>query len=456
MIKYFSFAFFLVLSGIQSLFSQDKTITISIKELKNQPVILADFYGDRNKNLDTVTSDTNGQVRFIMNRTRLPGLYRISINPNSFADFIYNNESVVIETVSWALMDSIRVIESMENSIYFSFLRDEQKFQQKLDLLKPLVDRYPTNDPFFKSVKKEFRDLQNDREEMITKTIQKYPEMFVSRLLKLQLMPFIDPEKTAGQRLFDMRLTFFDRFEFDDTLLIRTDAYTTKAINYLMLYSDRNFSQEQLEDNFIKAVDIVLGKTRRNQRIYEFILNYYTKGFEKYGFEKVLLHLAEKYVAENKCDDQKPLSDLQKRMENYIKLAVGKTAPDFEVQTLEGKSLKINQINSKYILIIFWSSSCPHCKELLHQLKDYYSAQNEKRFEFLGISLDTDRNSWVNELKNQELPWPQSCDLAGWGGLVPGLYNIYATPTMFLLDKNLKIIAKPITFNQFVEEVKQL
>jgi len=63
----------------------------------------------------------------------------------------------------------------------------------------------------------------------------------------------------------------------------------------------------------------------------------------------------------------------------------------------------------------------------------------------VAISVDSDTTRWKIFVKeNQLMNWLNTSELKGWQGVTPKLYNIYATPSLFLLDKERKILAKPV------------
>lgn len=98
----------------------------------------------------------------------------------------------------------------------------------------------------------------------------------------------------------------------------------------------------------------------------------------------------------------------------------------------------MNKINSEKVLILFYTSWCPHCKELLSQLNKLYKNQREKKYEILAISLDTNKENWQNFSKENCSSIINISDLKGWDSKSANDYYIYATPTMFLIDKEKK------------------
>ena len=79
-----------------------------------------------------------------------------------------------------------------------------------------------------------------------------------------------------------------------------------------------------------------------------------------------------------------------------------------------------------------------------------------KKVEIYAISIDTPRLDWENFVQTNDLRWINVYEENGWLGKSAKQYNLYATPTMFLLDRDRKIISKPITFKDFKNAVDEL
>ena len=63
----------------------------------------------------------------------------------------------------------------------------------------------------------------------------------------------------------------------------------------------------------------------------------------------------------------------------------------------------------------------------------------------LAVSIDTLKTDWLNFIESNQLNWLNVCDLKGWTGKTVSDYFLYATPTMFLVDDQQKIISAPLT-----------
>jgi protein-disulfide isomerase len=112
-------------------------------------------------------------------------------------------------------------------------------------------------------------------------------------------------------------------------------------------------------------------------------------------------------------------------------------------------------INAEFTLVVFWSTQCPHCTAMMPRLKELYDKQTPRRFEVLAVSIDTSRTAWSSFIRDQKLNWINVSDLKGFAGKSADDFNIYATPTIFLLDREKKILSKPITLREIEASLRE-
>jgi thiol-disulfide isomerase/thioredoxin len=142
-------------------------------------------------------------------------------------------------------------------------------------------------------------------------------------------------------------------------------------------------------------------------------------------------------------------------LEGYEKMAPGKKAPDILIPEEDGRQLRLYDLDHDYILVLFWASWCPHCTSFLKQLNTWYRDKSID-IEVFAVSIDTSRFAWEEQCMIGSYPWINTLSNAGWDGKAPKDYNVYATPMLFLLDRERKIIAKPLTFKEFKKEIELL
>ncbi|MBN3034861.1 MAG: redoxin domain-containing protein [Bacteroidales bacterium] len=402
------------------------------------------MYGEKPSLVDTATPDTAGHFIFLFSTERLPGIYRLILGKELFLDLIYNQENIRLETHISGLYDSLVIRESVENRLYIDFLRERNMWHRKMELMIPMVDYYPRDDPFYKEILIQFERVQQSFAGYISRQTEDHPEAYVTRIIRLYRPLYIDPEMPPSGRNPYIREHFFDNVGFTDVELIRSNAYTTLVIDYLSLYSNPSLGREELEASFQDAVQVIMDHASVNPVIYDFVVEYLVGGFRKFQFDKVLDYISEHYAPEH-CDDGQQATDLETRLRKYADLAIGRTAPDISVPDTSGAVVRLSETGSKYTLVVFWASWCPHCMESVPEIGNIYLGQKEKQWEVMAVSLDSDENEWRQAARLQDYGWLSCCDLKGWNSPAAQNYNVYATPTMFLVDSDLTILAKPIT-----------
>ena len=146
-------------------------------------------------------------------------------------------------------------------------------------------------------------------------------------------------------------------------------------------------------------------------------------------------------------DNLKKTSNWQKLNESVearMKLGVGKPYLDFTQNDQDGNPVKASDIISKpgtrYVLIDFWASWCGPCMNELPYLKQAYSLYSPMGFEIIGVSLDREREPWIEAIKENEMNWIHVSDLNYWSNEVARQYNINSIPANFLVECETGIV----------------
>jgi thiol-disulfide isomerase/thioredoxin len=446
-----------VLFGVwtSSFAQQEYTIEGRIYPPLDRKIFISSYFGEKTTLVDSTVSDIEGEFTIRMKPGTLIGMYRISWGKDKFANLVWNKENIVFSSYSEYPEDSLEIQTSLENKLYQYYTRADRVSQQKLDLLIPVIDYYPQKDQFYSRAAEEFETIQKNQSLLLDSLSKLYPASFAVRLFRTLETPFLHASLSKEARLDYLKLHFFDKVNFQDTLLLNSNAWSNKAISYLSLYGNSKLDQKQLEAEFIKAVTIMFSAASVNAEVYKFILDYVVGGFDKYHFDGVITYIADNFQDPFSCEDQARKTALQKKLDNFKKISIGKYAPEIEAPDPKGKIQKLSGIQSEYTLVIFWSSECGHCVQMMPKVKEFYDKQKPKRVEVLAVSIDTSRTEWTKFLKEEKLDWINVSELKGFNSKAADDYNIFATPTMFLLDREKKIVAKPISWRELDQALRE-
>jgi len=123
-------------------------------------------------------------------------------------------------------------------------------------------------------------------------------------------------------------------------------------------------------------------------------------------------------------------------------LKKGAQAPDFSLPGLDGKTYTLKDFAGKTVIIDFWATWCPDCREEMPQLLAFYKKlKNRDDVVFLGISFDTDKQQLQDYVKENGIGWMQLCEGKKWKETtVSDNYHIKWIPTKYVIGPDGKVI----------------
>jgi peroxiredoxin len=448
--QYFFLTLILVLSNV---YTSAQIVNIRVNNLNEKKTSLYSLSGEKQKLIDSVSSNSNGTFHFKLNQSH-SGFYRLAFDDKS-VDFIYDNEEVELTTDANNIYDSLKFIKSESNTIYYDFVKLNKDYKTRTELLQLVLANYPQSDDYYQTTKEKLIQVQEEYLYFVNVTSQSIPNSYVARYVRSAQLPVVEAEISFKEQLLNLKTHSLDKVNFSDDGLIYSDAFTNKTIEYLTYYRNPQLPLELLEKEFKAAVDTILNKAKVNEIVYTHITEYLLDGFKKFGFDNVINYIVENYVIKDDlCIDQKLTSALDRRIQQSKKFRVGSTVPNIVLPDSSGSEIELNKIQTSQILIIFYASWCPHCQTLLPQIYNLYKNQKEKKVEVFAISIDTTRTDWLNFIRNNNLNWLNVSDLNGWDGESTSEYYLYATPTMFLINKEKKILLYSPSLNELSEWFK--
>ena len=425
-------------------YSQENAgITFDLKDGGGEKFYLYGYRTDKKQLLDSATADIRGTVFFPGDRTPVPGTYHLQADKERGLDFLADGNKIHITAGHDLSQAGLQVLASESNRIYFEYVRRKEDHRLRMDLLTMLLLNYPEKDTFYALTIAEAQRVDSDFQAFLSRILSEDPNSMVSRIIRFNELELIIPDRLSPSQREFLKSHYFDGIDLSDTLWLHTRELPGKVVNYLSLFVVPGGSREKQEILFIAAADSLMKFTAGSPEVQAAVAGYLTDGFQAYGFEKVLQHIVENYMLGNSCVSEEEESKLKLRMEGFRKLAAGNPAPDFEETEARGKQIRLSRMGEDMRLLFFWSSDCPHCEAILPGLKALWSEYRGK-LGIIGISVDKDEAAWRKALADKELPWSNIAELQGWDGPIVKAYYIYATPTFLLVDRDMKIVAKPL------------
>lgn len=154
------------------------------------------------------------------------------------------------------------------------------------------------------------------------------------------------------------------------------------------------------------------------------------------------------------------LTELKQSAEQKAKTDIGQPYIDFEQPDADGKNISLKSVvenpANKYVLLDFWASWCGPCMGEVPHLKKTYDEFHKKGFEIFGVSLDRDRDKWLDAVKQNNMNWIHVSSLDAFGNAAAEAYAVQAIPTNLLIDAEGKIVAKNLRGEELYEKIAEL
>lgn len=380
----------------------------------------------------------DGSFEITMDKKQKPGTYRIVYaQPQEEYNFdlLYNGkEDIVLE---FDLKKGVTFIESSQNKLLTSY-------NKSMSIVGASINNYYSkntkDEDGFNSVFKILNETQNEFEKATEGTLA-YNFIKAGR-------PYI-PSKYEDVQTFSKHVkdNYFTPIDFGNEMLQNSNFLIETTLNYVFGFSNPDSGNNDFKSN----IDDVAKASRNHPKIQKILLEVLWNQFAQEENEDVANHIATKYLIQlaNNANDM-PLSE---KITYFKNASIGSTGYDFEIETINNKgvktSKKLSELNhSNNYLIFFWSTTCSHCLDEIPKLKAYTAGINKQRLQVIAIALDNDLYRW----RNMTYEYPDFLHVFGqgkWDNPIGNNYNVSATPSYFVLDKNKKIINKPYDFEAF-------
>jgi len=463
--KYFLFLF-AILTGSASI-AQDYQVTLNAPGYKTGIAYLT-YYMGGNFNIADSAAIGNNSIAIFKDSARLqPGIYAIFFPGKQLrTEFLIGSEQEVSVTADTSdLVNKTFVTGSKENILYDQYQKiaaskGRMIQQERLAFMGAAAK---ADSALHEKKYMGLIDELNDYREGI---IKNQPNSMMAALLSAMKEP-VYPTKIPVTRqdsinnYNEYKKHYWDGISFMDDRIIRTPFFLKKVERYYR----EVISPEP--DTIIKDIDYKLLLARSSPEMYKFLLNWLTDEFinPKYmGQDAVFVHLFEKYHSKGLTAwlNEKQMEAISRRAYMLMANLIGEKAADLAMLNTVDKATSLYSLNADYTVIIFWDPNCGHCKEELPRLDSIYRASwkkhNLKIFavlapdgkqsvkpEWIAFIKENNITDWTHVYKTKEM---EDADFAAQRPSFRQLYDINMTPTIYLLDKDKRIIGKKLTLLQ--------
>ncbi len=446
---------FLFILAINQVFAGDGyKIRISITNYPDTSLFLTTYYGDKIILIDTAFSRKPGLFEFSGSKKLQGGIYMaVSTGKKKLFEFIVDkNQDFSISTDTINYIDHLKAKGSEENKLFFDYLHfTENEYQ----VIRTLQDSLQNTDPqsaAYTLVKEKIDSVNRIVSDYKLNIINSKPTLFIATLFNaMREVKIPQPEKPSADSAFAYhyyKSHFWDYFNLSDPRLLHTPLYSRKVNEYIdhLVFVH--------PDSAIVAVDYLMDKASGDSITIKWMAWQFVSRYQepKYmGFDKVFVHLVDKYFVENNVSGTTPsiIAQLKKRADALRLILIGKPAPNLILLDTAGSYYSFLNLKNKYILLFFWDYDCSVCKREINELEKIYK-DRKIDFEVFAVNVNGDLEKWEKTIRERGMDWVNVNGTRSVTEDFHDLYDIHGTPALFILDANRNIIAKRISATQVI------
>jgi thiol-disulfide isomerase/thioredoxin len=447
------FLFYIFLASVHAFsFGQTKNgyeIDLTINDLPDSTVFLAYHLGDKQYIRDTVRLNEKGHGVFKGQEILPQGIYMIVLPGRKYFEVLMTANQHFSASCSYSdYFNSLKFSGSQENSAFVEYQRRWVKMQQRAASIAKRIQNNRQNTDSLK-ILGPIQKLQEENMKSYLKSVIKENEgNFLATLVKGMLpidipdfpvpIGFANPDSVRWVRNYNYNKDHF----FDDERLLRTPLLYARL--------DAFFSSVliQAPDTINKEIDKLIKKCSGNHKVFQFISVYLFNHFresEIMGQDAVMVKIADDIYLSGKADwvSKEFKDDLRKQVDLMRPNLIGKKAENLVMDSYNGIFVSLYDVEKDFTILYFWEPNCGHCQEATPKLKVYYDKPKDYSLEVFSVCTTSDKAKWTKYIEDNKLTW-----INGWdpkrSSHFDYYYNIQSTPTVYILDKNKKIIAKKL------------
>jgi len=445
-------------------------IKVTLKPFKNQYIYLGYYSGKQMPIIDSVKLDANSTAVFKGAKKLGGGIYLVGYpdRSNKF-EMLLGKEQKFAVVADTAAIDKITFVGSSENASFKAYQQFMMQNGKKLDELYKRRSGSSEKDSLALTV--QIDTLSKKIVDYRLALINKEPNSLLTMLLKAMKEPTVPTNKEAAEKDSLYAYHYFKNHYWDgvnlwDDRLTRTPFFEGRVDKYFeqLIYPSA--------DSVIKEIDWMMGFATISPEMQKFLLVKFVNRYlnQKYMWEDaVFVHLFEKYFAQKNYDwlNEKGKKIITDRAYSLMANIMGSPAAEIELPDSTGAKHNLYGVDAPYTIVVIYDPTCGHCKETLPRMDSAYN-QRWKGWgvKMFAVAKETDgkpsdwkefmhktgMKEWVNVYYSKEA---EKVRVAANTPSYSQLYDVQSFPTLYLLDKDKRIIAKKINDKQLDEILEQ-
>lgn len=382
------------------------------------------------------------------------GMGYLETSDRSRLFLVLNEPRITINGTHLKEPDSIEFTDSRENGIFSKYAVGHNQREAALAGWKYLLPQYENVDLLkkqqktYNTIKKEIKRLEKEDAGFLGSLDT---STYVSWYLPMRKL--LDDMPNSAQHYVEripQHIADFRNMDLTDKRLYNSGIFDDLLEGHYWLLENMGQSLDSVYIQMNLSTDYIIQNLQGNDTLLNMASGFLFGLMEKRSLFTASEYLAMEMLVLESCVLEK---DLSKQFETYRIMKTGNTAPDIVFsgqKAINGvemnEPLSFSDLNYSNTLMVFGASWCHKCAQDIPKMKSHYDKWKAKGLEIIFISLDADEKEFARFTK--QFPWLSYCDIQGWESKPVQDYHVFSTPTMFLLDKDRKILVRPVSMEQ--------
>ncbi len=442
-----------------------REIAITLTPLKNCTVYLGSYFGKGMTLVDSTRLDQNSKGVFKGPNKLTTGIYFV-VSPTYTIQFelLMDPQQRFSIQADTSAKESAIIKGSPDNDLFKNYAVFSNEKGRMLQQLKLALQS--TNGAEADKIRASIANTEKEIKQYQINIHKTHPTSLLSTLFyimqrpELPQVPIVKGKPDSAYPYQYVKQHYWDNVLFNEDRLLRTPFFEPKLDEYFKYYVSAD------PDSIISEVKQMLLMAKTGKEIYPYLLTKFTNKYinpEFMGQDKVFVYLFENFYAKGDTVLLNPASrkSITERAYSLMANQIGQQAPVLNLTDTSGKKVGLYTINAPFTIVTFWDPNCGHCKEEIPRYDSIYQAKwKSKGVAIYSVNIYENENSaWKKFIVDRKLStdWyqvyqtkedKQAEEKAG----LPNyrqLYDIFKTPTVYLLDDKKRILAKQLTLEQF-------
>lgn len=431
-----------------------------IHGLDSATCYLGYHYGQRQFLIDTIQTGPDGSFVFEGTENLEPGMYILVVEDTEYVEILIDDrQQIRLYSEADDLVGQMQFPDSPQNQAFYDYIHFMRQTNEEAAGLHELMEEASSGEQ--QEIRLQLMEMDQRVRSTQNKIIQDFPTSLLAALLRAQREPDMpDPplqrpdgsiDQQAMYQLYVKR--YWDHMDFSDGRLVRTPVYQGMLNHYF------NQVIVQHPDTVITHADHLIGKSKANDELFRFTVWFLTGMGERsqiMGMDALFVHLVENHYMTGDVHwmEEDRLQRFIDRGKQLRRILIGEVAPDLSLFRPDGQKIRLHDIEANYLVMYFWDSECPFCKEETPRLQNILDEMGDRGLKVFAINTETDETKWKEVIQPFGSDgWIHANDAHFRSGY-EDLYDIYAIPTIYLLDKHKRIIAKGIGARQLTDFIR--